>query len=515
MRNIQIFLILTAFVVFAFGHDALADVVKMKSGESYEGKILYEADDIVRIEVQISESIKETKILSTADIASIDKTPEDQIAFEKIKAMIPTPSLQSTEQYKGMLATGPEMFLTKFPASQYKEEVEKIKATLEEELDKVERGNIKLNEVWLTPQDQQEFQTRIQSEIALLKMKSAKDIGNYNGMIGAMREFEVIQENYYGTPAFPEAIKEARNIIPILGGQLQGMLRDVEYRNAEWEKNKAILQDEERARVEAAREKEEATFQQGLELDKKAGIKWVRLNPRSKSSIEGYLTLAKSELEDLKAYNVEALEEQSKYLVEADELIAKKQFLLAEAKIKNALAVEGTKVTTKKSSKSRKSFGKESYVAVLQAKLKERMAAEAAAEKALQEAKEAEALTREMQQSGEKKILDVSTQKEGEGEEKMAEEKKEEEVTSFAALAQADTKKKEEEEEKKESTSKKKSSSKSVRDEDDEEEERSRPPVADDGGGFPFKLLVPIITVLLIVAVVLMKVLGIGAKKEE
>ena len=46
-----------------------ADEVKLKNGETVSGRITYEGSDILKVEVSVSSSIKETKIISRADIA--------------------------------------------------------------------------------------------------------------------------------------------------------------------------------------------------------------------------------------------------------------------------------------------------------------------------------------------------------------------------------------------------------------------------------------------------------------
>ena len=119
---------------------------------------------------------------------------------------------------------------------------------------------------------------------------------NINSLIGAMREFETIEKNYYGSPALPKSVELARQVIPNLGRQLQAMLRDVDYRNAEYEKALANSKPDARDQLIQARAREEKAYQDGVAADKKSGLKWGQLNPRIKTSIESYLKLASSEL---------------------------------------------------------------------------------------------------------------------------------------------------------------------------------------------------------------------------
>lgn len=507
---------LLALLTLFFGISTLsADDITLKSGETYSGRITYEDDNIVKIEVSISASIKETKILATKDIAEIKKDDPADVEFKKLQGLVPTRSLMPASQYRSAIETGPDAYIRAFPDSKHMEEVQKIKATLEEEMDKVERGWIKIEDEWISPQDKIAFDTLIQSRIHFLRMEASAKAQNYNGYISAMREFEAIESKYYGSPALPKGVVIARQILPTLGRQLQNMWRDVEARNAEFERNKAALDEVARQQVEAARAREEANYQKALKVDKDAGIKWVRLNTRSKESIEGYIKLVKEELAKVQEYDVEALTAQAEKLVEVDKLIAEGQLSSAKSKLSDAAAMSGMKVTSK-SKKSKK--GSNSYIGALSSKLNEKLSKREAKEEAEAAAKKSEALTANLKKNSETEAPKEDA-KESESEETATEEPAEEKqetasMDDFAALAAKSSDDEEEKESSKSSSSKKKPSKKDD-DEDDEEEEKRSRPVADEGGGFNFTIVVWIGTALLVIAVVLMKVLGIGGKKEE
>lgn len=501
-----------AALLLAFAMTSRADEIKLKNGETLTGRITYEADDIVKIEVAISGSIKETKVLGRDQIESISKDAPDNVEFAKIQKLVPTRSMMSASAYKSAITTGPDAFLAQFPDSQHVPKVKEIKETLQEELDKVERGFIKIEEDWISPQEKQQFQALTDSRIRLLRMEGLAGSGSYNGFINAMREYEAIEKNYYGSPAFPRAIEIALQIIPQLGRQLTTMQRDLAYRNAEYERTKAQMTEEGQAQVEEALKREEATYQSNLEKDKKAGIKWVTLNPRSAASLENYIKLASSELARIKTFDVEALKEQAEKLVEADKLIAAGNLQRAKIKLDDASSMSGVKAGTK-SSKSSKSG---SYISELRNKLSTQMAAVAAREKAAEEAAKSEQLTANLNKESKSPNLDLPEGEEGEAEE-MAKEEEEPDTVDFNALAQVE--KKTEPEEKKTSSSKAKKSSSRDEDEDEkeaeEEEEEDRESSSGGGGGISVVRIIQILTVLLLVVVVAFKVLGIGGKKDE
>ena len=475
---------------------AIADDIKMKSGETFSGRITYEADDIVKIEVAISASIKETKILARGDIAEIIKDAPDNVAFNKLQKLLPTQSMIPASKYQSMITAGPDAFLATFPESKHLPAVKEIKSKLEAELDKIERGFFKIEDDWISPQDKVDFQTLIESRVRLLRLRGLASSGSYNGLIGAMREYEILEENYSGSPAFASATELALKIIPALGGQLQNVARDVDFRNAEFEKSKAALDEVAMAQIDGARAREDANYSASVVADKKAGIKWIRLNARSKPALEAYLKLASTELNRIKQYDPALLSAQAEKLVVVDKLIAEGNLTAAKVRLTEAAAMTGKKV----SSRSSRSSKGGSYTLGLNIKLNQRLAAEAELQKSKSEAAQSEALTANLKKSGEKMPNDDAEPTEGDEETESAQD-------AFAALADVDKKS---DKENQEGESSKGSTKTSAKDKDD------RPlPSVEEEGGFSLSMLVPILTVLLIVAVVLLKVLGIGGKKEE
>ena len=510
-----------------------ADEVKLKSGQSLTGRITYEADDIIKIEVTVSASIKETKVIGRADIAEIIKDAPDDVEFNRVQGLVPTASLMPASAYRQLLETGPDSFLKAFPQSAHVPKVQEIRTTLAEELDKVERGFLKIEGEWLTPRDKIDFKDLIDSRIRFLSMSNLAQSGNINGLIGAMREFETIEKNYYGAPAFPKAVELARQVIPNLGRQLQVMMRDVDYRNAEYEKALANSKPEARDQLTQVRAQEEKAYQEAVAADKKSGMKWFQLNPRIKASIEAYLKLATAEFARVNEFDVAVLTQQAGKLVEADQLIAAGNIEGARSKIAEAAAMTGQKTDTGSKSKSKSSSKAKggskggSYLATLTSKVNERTADEKSKAEARMAAAESEALTANLNKTaaagaagaagvaaGETTGGETPTEGDGTAAESRPGAP---EVDDFAALAGSGKGSSKAADEKKPAAKKSKSTSddESEEDAEDEDEPKTRPAAVEEEGGFPFGLIIPIITALLIVTVVILKVFGIGGKKTE
>ena len=502
-RSPLTFLLTALFISASLCFPTSADEIKLKNGETISGKLVFESADFVKIEVAVSASIKETKLISRSEIAEIIKEAPDNVQFAKLEKILPTGSLIPASTYQSVITTGPEAFLSAFPDSKHVEKVKEIKAALEGELDKIERGYVKIEGEWISPQQEAEFKALTTSKKQLLSMKQFMAGKNYDSLIGAMRSFETLEGKFYGTPAFAESIDLAVEAIPLLGSQLQKLSRDVDYRNAEFKRKRDALDEVGKAQIDAARAREEAQFNAAIEEDKKNGTKWITLNGHSKDAIDSYINLAVTELDRIKQLDPVLLKTQAEQLVEVDNMIAEGQLAAAKTKLTEAAALSGKSISKSRSSKSKS--GPSSYIAALNLKLNDRLATEAEKEKAAAEASVSQSLAQNLKKSGESAEAAgetgvEATEEDGEKSEKAST------TDAFNALSGV----KKEEKEDAEDKSKNQSSS------SEDKEEPPRPvSVEDDGGGFSFGMLVPILTGVLVIVVVLLKVLGIGGKKEE
>ena len=94
-----------------------ADTIKLKDGTTLEGKILEENPSTIKIEYNVTKSIKDIKSINRSEIKEITKVSEDEIAFNAIKSLLPTEDLLSTDDYDKILADKekeiPNFFVTR------------------------------------------------------------------------------------------------------------------------------------------------------------------------------------------------------------------------------------------------------------------------------------------------------------------------------------------------------------------------------------------------------------------
>ncbi len=514
---------LLALLSLTFAITSHADVVTLKDGTSVEGRIIVEGTDMLRIEVQVTPSIKETKTYSMTDVAKVEKTAADKLAFAAVKELVPTRSLLSASDYDRMIKDGPKKFLSSFADSEHKAEVEKILTDLVAEKERVQRGGIKLDGEWIDRDERQLYRFAVDARVRLDRIRQKAEADN---LIGALRDFDTMGDSYAETPAYVTAVEEAQSIISAWGGTLQRKLANVDILNERDDASLKLAAEDQRRQTQDAREAERQRFSDLLRQEKEEGVVWVSVSDRDRQSLENAVSIAKTQLEKLRALDIAGLKKQAEGLTEANRLLGEGD--LAEARLAIAESAVGRSSSSKSRSRSRSKSKTDtnttptSYSQWLtqriteeETTLAENARAKAAAAEAAEAAKiaaggaakkdDSEATTDgEAKADGETPAATDASASAGTPSraEIMAAEKAREQAKK-AAKEKADA----------DADSKKKSRTKKGSSDDDDGEDKKKPaPAAASGGGISIQILVPIIAVLLMVTILVLKKLGIGGK---
>jgi len=460
----------TALLLLAPGVALAQDKVHLKSGETVEGKIIEETDDSLKIEVRIG-SIKETKTLSKADVERVERPDPDDIAFQEIEKLVPTPSLLEASDYRNRIRLV-EGFLQDHPLSEHKDAANEILDTLEEELEKVKGGALKLGGEWISGEEQRAHKENVQADILLAKIKRAGRSGAY---LQALRALEKLEEDYPKTRAYVESLQVREGILKAYGRMLRSRIQERKAYNRTLEQRKDRLSPQQLAQIERAAAEQKARFERLNEREEDAGVTWLSVNMDSIESLEEAVETVVDKLSSMERIKKDELRQQAEQLYEAESLLAEGKLDEAEEKLRQAMG---------RSSRSRLT-SRDEHVGRVIAELKQ------AREEKEKAAKLAELEKRRQAKAAEEEAKAVAGAEDKTEKPASAEDTLDALMAERPAAKTADQPKKEEKE--------------SERRESRPERERPSPPTGvtastpdTGGGGLSFQAIMPIVFLLLV-----------------
>jgi hypothetical protein len=256
---------------------ALGDTITLKSGEKFEGKVLEETPTELTIEYRASASIVDRRTVKRDEIASIEKEAPDAAPWEAIKGLkLGANSLPAT-QYDEVLrpVTG---FINSFPASIHLDEAKKIAAAFGEEKKRVDGGEVKIADKWLTKEEAEKERYQINGVIAFNYMRTQAAGGD---LIGALNTFQQLEKNLGGAKTYPDAVELAKQVLPTLKGNVERA-----YKNLQAEAvSRQQAAPQSRPALEAAVKRDEDAGLAAIAAADRAGVKWPMFVPRSSKSL--------------------------------------------------------------------------------------------------------------------------------------------------------------------------------------------------------------------------------------
>ena len=278
-----------------------ADTIKLKDGSILEGKILEESPSTIKIEYNVTKSIKDIRSINRSEIKEIDKVSEDKIAFNTIKSLLPTEDLLSTDDYDKILADKPAKFLALYPSSNHKDSVQQIIDEIEKEKALTESGGIKLNGKWITGVEAAKDKYNHQAQILAVKIIKANKKNNYSLMLD---HFDELQMNYPYSLAYGKTIPLIKETLPKYDITLKREEKAYQVRNKEREDQYKSMEEEDKKRTEAAFQAGLKKFQLRKQEAKELKKIWLPVNKWDLESILDARRTIVKESDKLESLNI-------------------------------------------------------------------------------------------------------------------------------------------------------------------------------------------------------------------
>ena len=321
------------FVLLCSAGPLWADSITLTTGEKVSGTIKEETDTEVTIDVPVSSSITDERVIQKSDISKIDKAQPDQLAYQQLIQMQPNEQLSYAPATYTQILASLQAFLSKYPNSTYAPQISALRDTFQEEKRRVDAGEIKYLGNWLTKPEAQRRQIQIQGQEVYGSMQQQAASGD---LVGAMSTFAEIEQNYKTTRVYPQAVTLAQAVLVRLQQDLATRMAQVKADQAQLKQTIAFTAEPEKtALIQEAKANEDraaaavATALQG-------GAKWVPLIPGSQVSIETLQKTATSETQTLSSVPVAAMNASVAKVDQARAAISSNDYATAESLLTDA-----------------------------------------------------------------------------------------------------------------------------------------------------------------------------------
>lgn len=280
---------------------AVADTFVLNDGTELEGELIRETETHYLARINVTPTIRERRELAKADVKEIRRTPADEIAFEKLEEFPTFSTARSSEPYQVHLDRI-NSFIEEFPDSDYNAELIEIKNRYQQEIDRLEKGEAKLNDEWISKEELDKFPYRYDAKFLLNSLRQNNAQGY---LLNTLIEFEQNKEDFQNSESFGEMVEEANNALRQYQSYLRREIPQVEKRIAEREKMLAEASENERARFEEAFAAEDRRFEVLKSRAQRDRKNWYQISPHNLQDHNLALQQTERELTQLENYRAD------------------------------------------------------------------------------------------------------------------------------------------------------------------------------------------------------------------
>ena len=250
-----------------------ADTVKLKTGETITGNITAEDATSVTIEfaVEGTRGIKDERRIEKSEIETFRKDDPADKAWAELTKAIPTADLMGTAEYD-VLTGKVDAFIAAHKTSNRAAEARRLLTALKEERAQVAAGGMKLDGVWISPEQYQREKYWVDGRIALKQMG---DLAKAGRRMEALRVFEKLEASHGGTTILANAVTQVVPVLKAYGASLAEAIANHPATMAQRSKVLTTLTPEERRKTGELQNAEVAAHKAKLEEDRKSGTKWL------------------------------------------------------------------------------------------------------------------------------------------------------------------------------------------------------------------------------------------------
>jgi hypothetical protein len=283
--------------LLALTFSATADTFVMKDGSKLEGTIVREDTTSYVIEVQVTKSIKDERVIAKADVKTIDRGSPGQDDFAAIRKLTPVPDLLTAQEYEPKMRMV-EKYLAEHRLTATSKEAQVILDTLKAEANEILAGGIKLKGEIIPLEERRANAYDIDARIQEVKIQQLVKNSRH---LQALRAFSEFSKDFPNTSAYNELVPLINQVITTYLAETANSLTTYEARVKERRAGLKRMLTEDRRNTENAIREEDAELEAQFKMEKDAKLGWVTPHPFYRPSLEEALVFGKQELARLAA----------------------------------------------------------------------------------------------------------------------------------------------------------------------------------------------------------------------
>lgn len=253
-----------------------ADTVKLKSGETVEGKVVETTATEIVVEVQFSPTIVDKQRIPRADIAAIEKQSRDEEAYVAIEAIEIPDTATDAAALQTVLDKELKPFLRRYPTSARAADVKAKVAEFEADIERLNAGDVKVAGQWFDKETFAKEKYQVEAEKLLIQMKKSLAAGD---AVDAVNTFEVLQRSYPQSVAYAEGLPVGLDAIDKFSQQLSFAVGNLPQKQAERRQTIERTPPQQRAAIEAAMKAEEDKVAAIAAATQKSGKRFYTIVP--------------------------------------------------------------------------------------------------------------------------------------------------------------------------------------------------------------------------------------------
>lgn len=289
--NFSAKLCFSSCVITALALGAHADTFVLKDGSRIEGSIIRQDATSYVIEVRVTKSIKDERIVAKDDVVKVETEKKDLIAFDPISHYIPVPDAITADEY-AVRITAVEKFLKNYPDSSKASQAEAIRSVLKKEANEILAGGIKTGGKICTAAEYRANMLDIDAGIREAQIRALLNGGHH---LEGLRAFIIFDRDFSNTKAraalLPLIIQTINGYLAETGQSLAGYDARVKERTVGLQR----MQADDRRKTQEALAEEAVQLEKQFKSEKDAKVGWVTPNPSCKHSLEETMTFGKQE----------------------------------------------------------------------------------------------------------------------------------------------------------------------------------------------------------------------------